>query len=204
MGQLRVKLRSGAHAKIELLLPDLRKWYEVLKRPFFSSSTYVELYRTSTCCGREFFRACVKTRNSFPAHHGGRRLWPLPLPMAQRHPNQAHRRHPHTMGDTACAWFGINPPGGRVVSTTTTNVNVSFCLSIRALLMVHLICLVARHIPPAIIHPPPSNDRERRRCNNQPARRDERGMARRERGGGDAAREVVIQQLAGAREMVAQ
>jgi len=108
------------------------------------------------------------------------------------------------MGDAACAWFGINPPGGRVVSTTTTNVNVSFCLSIRALLMVHLICLVACHIPLAIIHPPPSNDRERRRCNNQLARRDERGMARRERGGGDAAREVVIQQLAGAREMVAQ
>jgi hypothetical protein len=108
------------------------------------------------------------------------------------------------MGDFARAWFGLNQPGGRVVSTTTTNVNVSFCLSIRALLMVHLICLVARHIPPAIIHPPPSNDRERRRCNNQPARRDERGMARRERGGGDAAREVVIQQLAGAREMVAQ
>jgi hypothetical protein len=31
------------------------------------------------------------------------------------------------MGDAACAWLGINPPGGRLVSTTTTNVNVSFC-----------------------------------------------------------------------------
>ncbi len=142
--------------------------------------------------------------DSFPAHHGGRRLWTLPSPVMRRHPKQAHRCHPHIMGDAACAWLGINPPGGRVVSTTTTNVNMSFCLSIRALFMVHLICLVARHIPPAIIHPPPSNDRERWKCNNQPVRRDERGMARRERGGGDVAREVVIQQLAGAREMVAQ
>ena len=83
---------------------------------FFFSSTYVELYRTSTCCGRDFFRACVKTRNSFPVHHGGRRLWPLPSPMARRHPNQAHMRHPHTMGDAVCAWFGLNPRGGRVVS----------------------------------------------------------------------------------------
>jgi hypothetical protein len=131
-------------------------------------------------------------------------LGPLPSPVARRHPNQAHRHHPHTMGDTARAWLGINPPGGRVVSTTTNSVNVSFCLSILALLMVHLICLVACHIPPAIIHLPPSNDRERRRCNNQPVRRDERGMAQGERGGGNAAREVVIQQLAGAREMVVQ
>ena len=99
----------------------------VLTRLFFSS-TYVELYRTSSCCRREFFRACVKTRNSFPAHHGGRRLWPLPSPMARRHPNQAHRRHPHTMGDAACAWFGLNLPGGRVVSTPPPNAIMSFFL----------------------------------------------------------------------------
>jgi hypothetical protein len=81
------------------------------------------------------------------------------------------------MGNAARAWLGINPPGGQVVSTITNSVNVSFCLSIRALLMVHFICLVACHIPPAIIHLPPSNDRERQRCNNQPVQRDERGMA---------------------------
>ncbi len=92
----------------------------------FFSSTYVELCRTSTCCGREFFRAWVKTRNSFPAHHGGRRLWRLPSPMARRHLNQTHRRHPHTMGDAACAWFGLNPPGGRVVSTPPPNAIMSF------------------------------------------------------------------------------
>jgi hypothetical protein len=131
--------------------------------------------------------------DSFLAHHGGRRLWSLPSPVARRHPNKAHRRRPHTMGDAACTLFGINPTGGRVVSTTTNSVNVSFCLSIRALLMVHLICLVARHIPPAIIHPPPSNERERWRCNNQSVRRDERGMARRERGGGGAMIEAAMQ-----------
>ncbi len=37
----------------------------------------------------------------------------------------AHRRHPHTMGNAACTWFGINSPGGQVVSTTTNSVSVS-------------------------------------------------------------------------------
>jgi hypothetical protein len=75
---------------------------------------------------KRVFRACVKTRNSFPAHHGGWRLWPLPSPMARRHPNQAHRRHPHTMGDAACAWFGLNPLGGRVVSIPPPQRNYVF------------------------------------------------------------------------------
>ncbi len=83
--------------------------------------------------------------------------------------------------------------GGQVVSTTTTNVNVSFCLSIRALLMVHLICLVAYNIPPTIIHLPPSNERERWQCNNQLVRRNKRGMAQLERGGGSAMREAAMQ-----------
>jgi hypothetical protein len=30
----------------------------------------------------------------------------LPSPEAWRRPNQACGRHGHTMGDTACAWFG--------------------------------------------------------------------------------------------------
>jgi hypothetical protein len=92
--------------------------YPVLTRPFFFLLRTIR--RTVPYCGREFFRASVKTRNSLPAHHGGRRLWPLPSPMARRHLNQAHRRHPNTMGDAACAWFGLNPPGGRLVSTRLT------------------------------------------------------------------------------------
>jgi hypothetical protein len=47
-------------------------------------------------------------------------------PMAQRHPYQAHRRHPHTMGDAARAWFGMNPPVGRVVSPPPPNAIMSF------------------------------------------------------------------------------
>ncbi len=39
-------------------------------------------------------------------NHGVRPLWPLPLPVTLRRPNPAHRRHPHTMGDGSCAWFG--------------------------------------------------------------------------------------------------
>ncbi len=140
-----------------------------------------------------FFTSLRQDSDSFPVHHGGRRLWSLPSPVARRNPNQVHRRHPHTMGNAACTLFGINPPGGQVVSTTTKIVNVSFCLSICALLMVHLICLVACHIPPDIIHLPPSNERERWQCNNQPVRREERGMARRERGGGGATIEAAMQ-----------
>jgi hypothetical protein len=153
-----------------------------------------------------FFTSLCQDSDSFLAQHGGRRLWFPPLPVARCNPNQAHRHHPHTIGDTACTLFGINPPGGQVVSTTTKIVNVSFCLSIRALLMVHLICLVACHIPPAIIHSPPSNERERRQCNNQLVWCNKRGMARQgcNNRGSNAAREVVIQQSAGVREMVAQ
>ncbi len=72
-----------------------------------------------------FFTSLGQDSDSFPAHHGGRRLWPLPSPVARRHPNQAHRRHPHTMGDADRAWFWFNPLGGRVMSTTTTNAIMS-------------------------------------------------------------------------------
>jgi hypothetical protein len=36
----------------------------------------------------------------------------LTLPTVRRHPNRVHRRHPHTMGDAACAWFGRSPLWG--------------------------------------------------------------------------------------------
>jgi hypothetical protein len=72
-----------------------------------------------------FFTSLGQDSDLFLAHHGGWRLLPLPSPVAQRHPNQAHRHHPHTMGDATRAWFRINPPGGQVVSTTTTNIIMS-------------------------------------------------------------------------------
>jgi hypothetical protein len=43
--------------------------------------------------------------------------WPVPLPVTRGRPNPAHRRHPHTMGDGACAWFGRPPTTARVVGT---------------------------------------------------------------------------------------
>ncbi len=130
----------------------------VLTRLFYLFSTYVELYRTSTILGGSENLSLRQDSDSFLAHHGGRRLWSLPSPVVRRNPNQAHRRHPHTMGDAACTLLGINPLGGRVVSTTTKIVNVSFCLSIVNMRVVdgppHLPCCspyFARHHPPAAI-----------------------------------------------------
>ena len=53
----------------------------------------------------------------FGVNHGVRPLWPLPLPVTLGRPNPAHRRHPHTMGDGSCAWFGRPPTTARVVAT---------------------------------------------------------------------------------------
>jgi hypothetical protein len=146
------------------------------------------------------FTSLGQDSDLLPAHHGGRQLLPLtlacgttaPQPSAQVSSPHHGRRRLRLVGDQSTG--GVSGEYHHQQRECVT----------RALLMVHLICLVACHILPAIIHLPPSNYRERRQCNNQPVRRDERGMARRERGGGNAAREVVIQQLAGAREMVAQ
>ena len=35
-------------------------------------------------------------------------------PVAPAHPNQGYRRHPHTMGNGACAWFGVNPSTAQI------------------------------------------------------------------------------------------
>jgi hypothetical protein len=41
--------------------------------------------------------------------------WPVPSPVAWGRPNPVHRRHPHTMGKYACAWFGSPHATARVV-----------------------------------------------------------------------------------------
>ncbi len=48
--------------------------------------------------------------------HGNERLWPPSLYQEWGYPNQAHRQHPHTMGNNVCAWFGLNPSGAWVVN----------------------------------------------------------------------------------------
>jgi hypothetical protein len=50
-----------------------------------------------------------KLLDMFGVNHGARRLWPLPWPVTLVHPNQAHQRHPHTMGNDRCTWFGVIP-----------------------------------------------------------------------------------------------
>ena len=68
--------------------------------------------------GSRFCVSLLQNLESLPAHHGVRQRWPLPSPVAQWHTNQAHRRHPHTMGDAACTWFGLNKTGSLMVSST--------------------------------------------------------------------------------------
>ena len=46
-------------------------------------------------------------------------LLPIASPMGLQYPNKAHRRHPHIMGDVACAWFGHPTCGGRVIGFST-------------------------------------------------------------------------------------
>ncbi len=58
---------------------------------------------------------CDTIIEELPCHHGQERLWPLPWPVAWWHPNQAHRRHPHTMDDDSCTWFHRDPSGAQVV-----------------------------------------------------------------------------------------
>ncbi len=43
--------------------------------------------------------------------------WPVPSPVARGHPNPAHRHHPHTMGEYACAWIGRTPITARIVGS---------------------------------------------------------------------------------------
>ena len=45
-------------------------------------------------------------------------------PVAPAHPNQRYRRHPHTMGNDACAWFGVNPSTSRVVGSVLEGKNM--------------------------------------------------------------------------------
>jgi len=47
-----------------------------------------------------------KLFDMFGVNHGTERLWPISWHVAWGRPNQVHRRHPHTMGDDPCAWFG--------------------------------------------------------------------------------------------------
>jgi hypothetical protein len=90
----------------------------VLDTSLFFSSTYVELYVLLRAAEESLLelvsRLGTHFRHTMVAGGFG--------------PYQAHRRHPHTMGDAACAWFGLNPPGGRVVSTPPPNAIMSFFL----------------------------------------------------------------------------
>ena len=60
-----------------------------------------------------------KLFDMFGVNHGVERLWPLPWHVARGRPNQVRRRHPHTMCDDPCAWFGPIPSTARVGRSVT-------------------------------------------------------------------------------------
>jgi hypothetical protein len=53
----------------------------------------------------------AKDRSTVTATMVLERLWPIPSHVVLARPNQVHRRHPHTMGDNACAWSRHSPWG---------------------------------------------------------------------------------------------
>jgi len=50
-----------------------------------------------------------KLFDMFGVNHGVERLWPIPWHVTWGCPNQVRRRHPHTMCNDPCAWFGPSP-----------------------------------------------------------------------------------------------
>ena len=60
-----------------------------------------------------------KLFDMFGVNHGVKRLWPIPWHVTRGRPNQVRRRHPHTMCDYPCAWFGPIPSTARVGRSVT-------------------------------------------------------------------------------------
>ena len=108
----------------------IRSNKQMLSTPFFSSFFFgaqkkfeIKLYLFA--CWRVYgiLRTFVpgpkhplanKLFDMFGVNHGAEWLWPIPWHVAWGCPNQVHRRHPHTMGDDSCTWFGVISSTARV------------------------------------------------------------------------------------------
>jgi hypothetical protein len=96
------------------------------------------------------------------ADNGVVRKWPLASPISLRRPNQAHRHHPHTMGDHPCAWFGRGTLLAFGVQYRTTQQKVLDLSTLR-------FTLHPRSYRPRLPHsPPPTLLSVVRRQNNRP------------------------------------
>ncbi len=62
---------------------------------------------------------------------------PLPWPVKLGHPNLAHQRHPHTMGNDACTWFGVIPSCARVHMLQTDSILFRYFLAHQNLMVHH-------------------------------------------------------------------
>ena len=60
------------------------------------------------------------------AHHCSQWLLQIARPVALARPSRGPGRHPHTIVDSASAWFGRNPWGGRAVNAFPTSWKWSF------------------------------------------------------------------------------
>jgi hypothetical protein len=70
-------------------------------------------------CLNPVLRTSIKTRNfvtiyEFLIHLGVHHTMIYYVVRSEDAPTKGHRCHSHTVGDDACAWFGLNPSGARV------------------------------------------------------------------------------------------
>jgi hypothetical protein len=75
----------------------------VRRKKLFSSISYQTLRRTYVGLVPP---PLPHNRPKILRDHGVVRKLPLASPISLQRPNQAHQRHPHTMGDHPCTWFG--------------------------------------------------------------------------------------------------
>ena len=90
--------RAETSSKMTYEINPIGVWLETFLADFIPNRTQ-ELVTVST----------LRPKHHWPeklANHGVVRKWPLASPISLRRPSQAHRHHPHTMGDHPCAWFG--------------------------------------------------------------------------------------------------
>jgi hypothetical protein len=89
-------------------------WSTLKGRLTILTTTY-KMYCTLRYFTTPPFCLCFTTHITISADHGGRRLQPIPSPVARWRPSRVRRYHPHTMGDDAYAQLCVISSGARAV-----------------------------------------------------------------------------------------
>ena len=96
--------------KIPLLSSQRRFLHTTTLVLFIEGIFYPQFSRNATSSRQSSGKILTDTADS--TQHGCRRRLQIAWHVVARVPFRLHSRHPHTMGDVGCAWFGRNPSGG--------------------------------------------------------------------------------------------